>query len=165
MVGIKTTNQKVIAMTSKQIAADIKRGMALAFFASAYADQADEAEQPLMGEIMEQLPPVIDRAAIHAAHTLSLGIIEGFTFGEKGLNDTQKLAIIFRNSVHLQNQSDDKGDRELTPELFGHYCAMQAMGHGVGLDSFGQGVYDYVEVPYVEFGGYSLEKDYFDSED
>lgn len=55
-----------------------------------------------------------------------------------------------------------EGDRPNTMEFFGHYCAMQAMGHGVGLcDAFGSDVYKAIRVPYVEFGSHSLEKDYF----
>jgi hypothetical protein len=62
--------------------------------------------------------------------------------------------------VCRQLPSDD-ADRDLTPELFGHYLAMQAMGHGVGLESFGRAVRDAINVPYVEFGSHSLECDYF----
>lgn len=56
------------------------------------------------------------------------------------------------------------GDRDNTIEHFGHYCAMQAMGHGVGLrDAFGADVYDRINVPCVEFSGYTLSVDYFKS--
>ena len=39
---------------------EIQRGMALAFFACAYADQADTHHAPLHGAIMDQLPEAID---------------------------------------------------------------------------------------------------------
>jgi hypothetical protein len=54
------------------------------------------------------------------------------------------------------------GDRELSPEMFGHYLAMQAMGHGVGLsDAFGREVREAIKVPYLEFTNLDLEGDYF----
>lgn len=140
----------------------IKNGMTVAFFACAYADQAEECGQPLSGEIMDQLPSVIDPAALHAADTLVKGIIDKFVFVEPGLSDGGKLLRVY---IYVSNKwlaSEDQGDRELTPELFGHYCAMQAMGTGVGLESFGSSVRDAVRVPYVEFGSYSLERDYFE---
>lgn len=138
----------------------IKHGMELAFFASAYADLKDEQEEPLRGEIMDQLPDEVDPAATHAANTLIMGILDGITFepGEHVTTDAQRMLVVY---MHLCNQYDRKeADRELTPELFGHYCAMQAMGHGVGLESFGDSVKDAIKIPYVEFGSHSLEKDY-----
>lgn len=132
----------------------ILKGMAKAFFASAYADQADECGQPLHGEIMDQLPDDIDPAALHAANTLANDMV--WKSSTNNLDGLYLLAL---------RQDSSGADRELTPELFGHYCAMQAMGHGVGLDSFGQAVYDAIKVPYIEFGSYSLEKDYFTPQD
>ncbi|WP_312388128.1 hypothetical protein [Stutzerimonas nitrititolerans] len=149
-------------MTSKQTAQEIKRGMALAFFASAYADQADECGQPLRGEIMEQLPAAIDPAATHAADTLARDFIGAHAFGEKGLSETQQLAILYLKAARLPK---DGADRELSPELFGHYLAMQAMGTGVGLESFGYAVHDGFTVPYCEFGSHSLQGDYFESQE
>lgn len=138
----------------------IERGMALAFFASAYAEQAEECGQPLSGEIMDQLPQQIDKAALHAAANLEFSIVAYWAMG-KPKGQTQSTAIIYAHIEGIQHIAKDKGGRELTPELFGHYCAMQAMGHGVGLDSFGRAVYDAITVPYVEFGSHSLNLDYF----
>jgi len=132
----------------------IKRGMALAFFASAYADMADECGQSLSGEIMDQLPPDIDASALDAADTLACDMSRANWSGERLPN----LASIFE---YASRQNVSGADRELSPELFGHYCAMQSMGHGVGLESFGEGVRDAIVVPYVEFGSHSLERDYF----
>lgn len=147
--------------TTKQAFEEIKRGMALAFFASAYADQAEECGQPLRGEIMDQLPEEIDPAAMHAADTLISGMINAHTFGEPGLSQAQAIASLYLKVARC-DRSD--ADRECTPELFGHYCAMQAMGSGVGLESFGSAARDAINVPYVEFGAYSLERDYFEPE-
>lgn len=139
----------------------IKHGMALAFFASAYAEQADECGQALSGEIMDQLPQEIDKAALYAVDTLVSDLVNGFNYLEPGLRNGGKLTRIWYNVLELWRNADDKGNKELTPELFGHYCAMQAMGHGVGLESFGDTVRDFVTVPYCEFGSHSLERDYF----
>lgn len=145
----------------------IKHGMALAFFASAYADLKDEQEEPLRGEIMDQLPDEIDPAAIHAADTLIMGMIEKLTDStplnehqKEALTDSQRMALIYMTACNRFNDDPCDADRELTPDLFGHYCAMQAMGHGVGLESFGSAVRDAIKVPYVEFGSHSLERDY-----
>lgn len=122
-----------------------------AFFASAWADMADECESDVIGpgvEIMSVMPQAVDPAAIHAAETLLMGLESknGKTLGEL-------FSIV---------EAMGDGDHPNTMECFGHYCAMQAMGHGVGLyDAFGSDVYKAIRVPYVEFGSHSLEKDYF----
>lgn len=124
---------------------------ARAFFASAWADMAEETgnEDLIPGcEIMDVMPDKIDPAAIHAARTLVMQI-------EQANNKTIEELLDF-----IVDNAD--GDRPATAEYFGHYAAMQAMGHGVGLhDAFGSLVYDTIKVPYVEFGSYSLERDYF----
>lgn len=134
--------------------AEFEQHAARAFFASAWADMADEcgaSPWPPGGEIMAYMPEEIDPAATHAARTLRMDVerING-----KSIFDL--MAIVER---------DGDGDRPNTVEMFGHYCAMQAMGHGVGLrDAFGSDVWEAIKVPYVEFGSYSLQRDYFTDE-
>lgn len=136
----------------------IKHHMAIAFFASAYADQAEECEQPLRGEIMDQLPETVDPAAIHAARTATFDILRA--------NNCKTLSELMEIAEEIQKITGITGDRELTEEMFGHYLAMQAIGHGVGLnDAFGRVVYDGIIVPYIEFGSRSLERDYFECEE
>lgn len=135
----------------------IKTAMALAFFASAYADLCEENENPLRGEIMDQLPEHTDPAAIHAAETLIMGMIDQVTF-ETPASDEKRMLALYMHASNVYERAD--ADRELTPDLFGHYCAMQAMGTGVGLESFGSAVRDAITVPYVEFGSHSLQYDY-----
>ena len=119
-----------------------------AFFASAWADQEEESGNSCGGEILDRMPDEIDPAAIHAGRTLAMGIE---TANGKSIADLM---------TYIENVG--AGDRQETLEFFGHYAAMQAMGHGVGLDdAFGYTVYETVRIPYVEFGAHSLERDYF----
>ena len=135
-------------MTNKQQFDLFVKHAAIAFFASAWADQQEENGRSLRGEIMDQIPNTIDPAATHAAITLAIGM--------ERLN-SKSIAEMMEYIVHTAD-----GDRPETMEYFGHYAAMQAMGHGVGLgDAFGRDVYELIKVPYIEFGAYSLERDYF----
>lgn len=145
-------------MTTQETKQTILDGMARAFFACAWADACEEAgeEQMLSGrEIMHVMPSETDPSAIHAAQTLIMQIESA----HPGLKD---IGLIFK-ACTLMDQTG--ADRTLTPELFGHYCAMQAMGTGVGLESFGRAVRDAVRVPYIEFGSHSLSLDYFTQAD
>ena len=123
-----------------------------AFFASAWADQCEESDNAarLSGqEIMGIMPDDVDPSAIHAADTL---------FRDMERINGCGIAELMRIVEEL-----GAGDRENTIEHFAHYCAMQSMGHGVGLrDAFGDDVYARIKVPYVEFGGHSLAVDYFE---
>jgi len=130
---------------------DILNGMAMAFFASAYADQADECDQPMQGEIMDQLPEQINPAAMHAAKTL-------YWQFRQALNVDLDGAYIWLHGIDAM-----PGDSEQEKaRLFGHYAAMQAMGHGVGLWEYDIPAQIEEKVPYIEFGSHSLEKDYFE---
>lgn len=136
---------------------EIELAMAKAFFASAWADLQDEkdADDPtkvnLSGkEIMNLIPAEIDAGALHAARTLR--------FDMERVNCVP-ITVLYADAVIAG--SENRGDREPTLQNFGHYAAMQAMGHGVGLDDvFGEGVSKVVKVPYVEFGSHGLQKDY-----
>lgn len=129
---------------------EIELHMARAFFACAWADYIEEncdASRFSGREIMDLMPDEIDPAAIHAARTLRMDMETA---------NGKPIAAILADAV-----AQHDGDRPATAEYFGHYCAMQAMGHGVGLaDAFGSAVRESVRVPYVEFGSYSLERDY-----
>jgi hypothetical protein len=132
----------------------IAKAMSRAFFASAYAEQYEEADEPgfsMSGrDYMDVLPDETDPAAHHAAFTLACDL--------RIKNAAPTLGMLFDKAKDIGAD----GDRPLTPDMFGHYLAMQAMGHGVGLrDAFGSAVYDAIRVPYVEFGSHSLERDYF----
>ena len=130
---------------------EIREHMARAFFASAWADAAEEAGDPPRGEIMDLMPSELDPAAIKAADALAADLAR-----VNGKSLDELMAVVERAG---------DGDRDNTAEMFGHYAAMQAMGHGVGLyDAFGSAVDDAIKVPRVEFGSLDLSRDYF-SED
>lgn len=134
----------------KSLTAQFEYHAAKAFFASAWAGQCEESEQAssISGvEIFDVMPDEIDPAAMHAARTLRMDI---------EASNAQTIDAL----MHCIEHNAD-GDRDATIEFFGHYAAMQAMGHGVGLnDAFGDCA-EFIAVPYVEFGSHSLEKDYF----
>ena len=115
---------------------------ARAFFASAWADAVGYSTPG--GDIMDDMPDVIDPAAVHAADTLLRDMLRA-----NGCTDAAAMLA----------RCPDDGDRDHTMEALGHYAAMQAMGHGVGLgDAFGD--HYCLIVPYVEFGDHSLSEDY-----
>lgn len=129
------------------VAAQIARGMALAFFARAFEE--------LTGHLVQfggsKLPEEIDPAAEHAAFTLACGL--------RTDNDATDLAQLYERA-RLAHRTGE-GGADMTPALFGTYLAMQSMGGGEGLhDAFGAHVADAIHVPYVEFGAHSLERDY-----
>lgn len=134
---------------------DFELHAARAFFGSAWADQCEEFGDAavLSGrEILDVMPETIDPAALHAASTLRFDIerVNGKTIHE----------------LMVRIGREGNGDRPNTAEMFGHYSAMQAMGHGVGLhDAFGFAIYKAIRVPHVEFGMHSLERDYFSIEE
>ena len=130
---------------------EFEQHAARAFFAIAWADASDESEDSPIGpgtEIFDVMPDEIDPAAIDAARTLRTDL--------ERINGKTISALM----CLIERYGD--GDRPNTIESFGHYAAMQAMGHGVGLyDAFGSEICKAIKVPYVEFGSHSLEKDYF----
>lgn len=132
------------------VCAEFEQHAARAFFGSAWADACDESG-PGVGagvEILDAMPQTLDPAAVHAARVLRMDM------------ERQNGASIAEMLQRLEPIAD--GDRELSAEMFGHYSAMQAMGHGVGLgDAFGRAARELIRVPYVEFGGHSLSRDYF----
>ena len=135
-------------MTDKQQFDLFVHYASLAFFASAWADQQEENGYSLSGEIMDQTPDTIDPAATHATVTLAMDM--------KRIN-SKSIAEMVEDIVNIADWN-----RPATMEYFGHYAAMQASGHGVGLqDAFGYDVYELTKIPYIEFGSYSLEQDYF----
>lgn len=129
-----------------QITIDIKLGMFRALFVSAWAEQGEEAGESFSGmELMDIAPIVADTASLHAARTLA--------FDMERVNGGRPLAELFAS--YPGTLYDDPGK-------WGHYAAMQAMGHGVGLWEYGiktgPGA---LAMPRIEFGGYSLDTDYF----
>lgn len=143
-------------------ALEVKQGMARAFFISAYADAWENADDSsenkrklgsVAGRNWEDMAPKEnDPAAESAADDLAISVTVD--------NAAHDLADLYHRAMEAKELC--QGDRDLTPVMFGHYLAMQAMGHGVGLaDAFGDAVSDAVKVDYMEFSFCNLEKDYF----
>ena len=115
---------------------EILKHMSRAFFASAWADWSDEYGEGTQGNgvnVMDEMPRDIDPSAVKAARRLvkSLEALHG-----KSIVEIYERACII---------SQDDGDRDKTPEMFGHYAAMGAMGHGVSLyDAFGRAAAEFV---------------------
>jgi hypothetical protein len=143
-------------------ALEVKQGIARAFFLSAYMDAYEEAPDSsenkrklgcMAGVNWETVAPKEnDPAAEEAAEELAALLQK-----DNGVSD---LADLYHKAMEVKELC--RGDRDLTPLMFGHYLAMQAMGHGVGLDTaFGAAVYELVKVDCYEFGMWHLAKEYF----
>lgn len=120
---------------------DIKTGMEKAFFACAWAAQCENADKSSMlsgKDIKDLMPEQIDEDCVVAATELVIKL------GGKYASVYGTLSTLY--SVY---------DGGLTPSEWGHYAAMQAMGHGVGLSDYGIDI----EVPNVECP--LLSKEYF----
>jgi len=137
----------------------IAQSMAFTFFTSAFADQYDNADEDCpnkarighMGgrDFADVVPIKCDLAAEHAAFTLICDMERAN--GVRSIED-----LYYESFLASEFQASYK---ERTPENFGRYAAMQAMGHGIGLEEIG--MRGQVKVPYLEFGMYSLDQDYF----
>lgn len=134
---------------------EILENMAKAFFACAWADYSEQVgpHYPAGCEIMDAMPDELDPAATAAAERLAAALERAH-----GL----PISEIFRRAVAI-SEANNAGDRERTPEMFGHYAAMGAMGHGVGLwDALGSAACDFVERQgphkfYIEFSMFDLD--------
>jgi len=132
---------------------EIMEHMSRAFFATAWADWADEYGPGTQGNgvgVMDEMPDEIDGAATLAAVALTekLETMHGMDVSE-----------IFRMAKTVSRHYKD-GDRKRTAEMFGHYAAMGAMGHGVGLwDALGTKACDFVNTRdcSMEFSPFDLD--------
>ena len=121
---------------------EIVHHMAMAYYESAYMDWREATH----GEVDDNGHGV-DPACVWAAFDLA--------------NDLEKqhgmhLSELFTKAVEIAGP--DGGDRPQTTEYFGHYCAMENMGHGVGLwDALGSDACDFVKIPYGEFSYHEMD--------
>jgi hypothetical protein len=104
--------------------------MARAAFADAWATEQEESEDGmnLSGvEIFDVMPDETPSDYLKCADRLATALCQ--------CNGVASLEALYARASSFRVER--YADRKLSPELFGHYCAMEAMGHGVGLDSFG----------------------------
>ncbi len=106
--------------TSKQSA--VINGMARCLFVLEWSDREDEHGRHYPGQALEHVAPPTPREAIDAAHNLC-GRFEQ-------LNGLDVHALLWQAAVADGKPHEYPGDRYA--ENFGHYLAMQALGHGVG---------------------------------
>lgn len=132
---------------------EIMEHMAKAFFACAWADYQEEYCDGLPGmgvDVFDIMPDEIDPAATAAAVKLTSCL-------EK--QHGRDLADIFHKAAGI-SQEHREGDHKRTPEFFGHYAAMGAMGHGVSLyDALGRTAAEWVNTSgcYMEFSAFDLD--------
>lgn len=148
-IGVRVLNDLLYGAADRIRSQLILYGMARAFFASAWADAAEAAGESIGGEILDAMPAYLDPAALEAARALYRKVEEA----------NEPMNALF--AACEASPPGEYADRALEPELFGHYLAMQAMGHGVGLESFGSAVRERVKVPHHEFSDLHLEFEYF----
>jgi hypothetical protein len=128
-----------------EIREEIIENMAKAFFASAWADWEDEYGEGVGGvEILDVMPSRIDPGAVEAAERLASVMEDRY--------DASLPELLER----IQNAPYRYADRPADAEHFGHYAAMQAMGHGVGLESIGDEKI-FPNFPWMEFTYFDLD--------
>ncbi|HLS01117.1 MAG TPA: hypothetical protein VK054_03930 [Beutenbergiaceae bacterium] len=115
----------------------VLKGAERAFFACAYADQAQDAGVPLTGDVLDRLPGETDPAAARVARVFITR-----------LKDENHMWI---GALYILNRGD------LDAYTWGHYAAMEAMGHDVGLWEHAVKV----RIPSIEFTGSHLDRNYF----
>lgn len=121
-------------------------------FESAWADWMDEYGPGTTAgvDVTDEVPENTDPPAVWAA----MGLCDALE-KQHGMH----LADIFTKAVKM---SGSDGDRQKTPEVFGHYAAMGFMGHGVSLhDVLGSRAARWVKVPRGEFTCFDLSDERF----
>lgn len=125
---------------------EIVSHMIRAFFADAWASWNEEySDTNVSGmDIMDVMPEEMDPSAVAA--------------GNKLATEMEQLNGMSLPEIMTKHQSIADGDREYTEEMFGHYAAMSAMGHGVGLwDAFGDQFDQSVKTPHMDWGVVELD--------
>ena len=142
-IPVETENEVVDALNSRF---EIIHHMAKAIFACAWADWNDNYADGCPGGVnVMDIMPDMDPDALKAAHALAEQIER-----ETKADLTTILAQAKSQVANLD------GYHPCNEEYFGHYCAMQALGHGVGLPELGLD-HEWLDVPDIEFTCYDLD--------
>lgn len=125
---------------------EIIRHAGRAMFASAWADyqEASPDGENLSGCEILDIAPETPIEALRAAVRLVRRV--------ERMNG-ERIECTLERAAGLP---DRYADRECDPEHFGHYLAMQAMGHGVGLESVCDRDALALELPWTEFSYFDL---------
>jgi len=94
---------------------DFAEGAARAVYVQAWVDQQEEKGKRLRGELMDQAPATPLSAYVWAGELIGL------------------LTALNKASIYMLGAEAAKaeGADDIDANLFGHYLAMQALGHGV----------------------------------
>jgi len=124
-------------MSKTNTRTEIIQNMARAYYESSYMDWVEEYPDMEEGEGCG-----VDPECVWYAFSLA---------DELEKQHGKHLAEIFADAVAI-SVANNAGGRPRNEEMFGHYAAMEHMGHGVGLwDALGQEACKFVNVPYGEF--------------
>lgn len=123
---------------------EILEGMARAAFVTHWADEREEEGESFSGQdIMDVAPRKNSEESVEWANNLAPRIEKA---NGKSLDELYALAS-------AANEEGGGGRTTQDAETFGHYLAMQAMGHGVAWDDDIAGGHDLIKIPYSEFYG------------
>lgn len=137
-------------MTPNDTRNEIVRHMALAFFACAWSDYDEQVGDGESSgcKVMDVMPPAVDPSAVVAAWRLAADMESRYGATLDVLLDRARA------------NPSRYADRPCDAEHFGHYAAMQAMGHGVGLERVCERSI-FPKMPYFEFSFYDLDPDHY----
>jgi hypothetical protein len=130
----------------EEVISEIIDAAARAFFVNSWSDVMDEeGNLPIGVELSEAAPPTPPDAIEFAQNYI------------KKVEESKKLPIDEYYRFVEQLPRDPYWDRDYTPEVFGHYLSMSALGHGVGLWELVPRQYrHWVEMPYTD--GYDYDE-------
>jgi len=116
----RETKPHHFAVNTSYVPDEFVESAARAFFVSAWADAAEEQGESFSGmQLMDVAPPTPDEVIEHAARFIkSVEKLNGRSIDE-----------LYAEAANAPDEADHS--REPTPSEFGHYLAMEAMGHGV----------------------------------
>jgi hypothetical protein len=124
---------------------DIIEEMARALFVSSWADREEEAGRSHGGEELMDIAPPTPKRAVQAAKKLAERMEDG--------NNVSLDALYI-----LAAMQPGKHYKKPDPHDFGHYVAMQALGHGVSwwddhpnIKEAPDGVMNSIKIPHIEF--------------
>lgn len=122
------------------------KGAAAAFFVSAWGDKEEEAGRSYPGKDLMDVAPDTPDYVMKEAYRF-IGALENA--------NKRHIASIFHKAIEADVAEGKDVKNKDYPDLFGHYLAMEAMGHGVSW--WDDHAKFEIVVPHVEFTQFDLE--------